>query len=244
MNRAKLGYVRGIEGRTAAAAAMLAVCGVLVAACGSGGPLDGLGDASSGFVRGDPATTTTLAAVSSDLGALVATDQVLWWNDELDDQATGSADAVIARVWDRRAGSRFVQASRAEIAAALPTVRFPEAVPADTRWITSQLVYDLDTGTLDRDTSAAFGLWRVEPYTVAEGSVMVLRVGAAPDDTPSSRSDVTPILVPEGLSLVWTEAGLRYELFCRSTLTEDVCFEVADSSSPLGSQLRTTGATG
>lgn len=223
-------------------ALVCAVAGVVLTACGPEGPLDGLGDASSGFVHGDLATTSTIPIVPTDQGLeVVATDQVLWWNDELDDQATGSADSVIARVWDRRAGSRFVQASRAEIAAALPTIRFPEVVPADTRWITSQLVYDLDTSVLDQDTAAAFGLWRVEPYTVAEGSVMVLRVGAAPDDTPSSRSDVTPILVPDGLSLVWTEAGLRYELFCRSTVSEDVCFEVADASEPLGSQLRTTG---
>ena len=221
--------------RTATPALILAVLAVVLAACGDAGPLDGLGEASSRFVHGDTSTSTTIAvADDGEGGALVAASQVLWLNDEIADQAAGNPSDVIAAVWQREAGSRFVQASRAEVASALPTLEFPGLVPADTTWVTSQLVYDVDSGALDLDTAAAFGMWRVEPYTVTEGRIMVLRVGLAADDAPAERSDVTPIIVPDGLSLGWTEAGLRYELFCRSTLSEDLCLEVADSFAPLG----------
>ncbi len=206
----------------------------LVAACGEAGPLDGLGDASRQFVYGETSTTTTVVVeLASGVAGLVATADVLWLNDEIADQATGSAETVIESVWQRRAASRFVQASRSEIATALPTLRFPAFVATDTRWVTSQLVYDPDSGDLDIDTAAAFGLWRVEPYTVTEGRLMVLRVGIASDGVPPEHSEITAIDVPDGLALVWTETGLRYELFCRSTLSEELCLEVAQSFVPL-----------
>jgi HAMP domain-containing protein len=225
--------------RRTAATAILAILAVLFAACGEAGPLDGLGDAFRGFANGDATTSTTVAAVDGGLGAegLVAASEVLWLNDQIADQAAGSSSDVIAAVRGRQAGSRFVQASRTEVATALPTLEFPSIVPEDTKWVTSQLVYDLDAGNLDLDTAAAFGMWQVEPYTVTEGRVMVLRVGIAADDAPPERSDVTPIIVPDGLSLGWTKAGLRYELFCRNTLSEELCLEVADSFAPLGSLL-------
>jgi hypothetical protein len=225
--------------RSTAVTAILAAVGVLLAACGDAGPLDGLGDASRGWVYGDVSTSTTIAVVDGGAAgeALISASQVLWLNDEIADQASGTSSEVIAAVWQRQVEGRFVQASRAEVAAALPTLEFPTVVPADTIWVTSQLVYDLDSGALDLDTAAAFGMWRVEPYTVTEGRIMVLRVGVASDTAPPARSDVTPIVVPDGLSLGWTEAGLRYELFCRSTLSEDLCFEVADSFAALGDLL-------
>lgn len=225
--------------RTLTWPAILAATGLLVAACGDAGPLDGLGDAFRGFAHGDTTTSTTIALVDGGSGdeGLVAATQALWLNDEIVDQAEGTSTEVIAAVWGRQAGSRFVQASRAEVAVALPTLEFPSLVPSDTTWVTSQLVYDEDTATLDLDTAAAFGMWRVEPYTVTEGRIMVLRVGIAADDAPPDRSDITPIIVPDGLSLGWSKAGLRYELFCRSTLSEDLCLEVAESFAPLGTLL-------
>lgn len=215
---------------------LLALVAIAVGGCGDAGPLDGLGDASRGFVYGDGTTTTAIAVVDGGSGTegLVSASQILWLNDEIADQASGSSSDVIAAVWARRAESRFIQASRTEVATAMPTLEFPQLVPADTTWVTSQLVYDLDSGALDLDTAAAFGMWQVEPYTLTEGRILVLRVGFASDDAPPERSDLTPIIVPDGLSVGWTKAGLRYELFCRSTLSEDLCFEVADSFAPLG----------
>jgi hypothetical protein len=105
------------------------------------------------------------------------------------------------------------------------------------QWVTSQLVFDQATGHLDGNTSAAFGLWAVEPYTVTEGQIGVLRVGAAPGDVGAGRSDTVPILVPDGVNLGWTEGGLRYELFCRASIPDAVCEAMTDSFAPLSTLL-------
>ncbi|MFV9671675.1 MAG: lipoprotein [Acidimicrobiia bacterium] len=215
---------------------------VIVSACGESGPLERAGEASSGWVTAVTTPTTTAPPVVIEIGneGLIGADDVLWANDDIG-PVTPSSDprAAIAAVWDRQLGSRFVQASRAEIAAALPTIRFPEAVPEDVRWMTSQLVFDPATGLLDVDTSAAFGLWTVEPYTVENGRLGVLRVGSAPDGVGAAKSDIVPIIVPDGLSLGWTEAGLRYEFFCRVTIPEPVCTAIVDSFVPLTGLLST-----
>ncbi len=208
-------------------------------ACGEAGPLDGLGSRSSEWVHEGVLTTTTSARVViqvADEGLIDATD-LLWTNDDLGDPAVAEAAAVIAAVWDRQVGSRFVQASRLEIATALPTLRFPSLVPQQVRWVTSQLVYEEATQQLDGTTSAAFGLWAVEPYSANEGRLGVLRVGAAPGGTGTGRSDTVPILVPDGVTMAWTEGGLRYELFCRSSIPEPVCLAVIDSFEPLSGLL-------
>jgi hypothetical protein len=212
-------------------------------ACGEAGPLDGVGELSSDWIRGDETTTTTIEIQPAGIGfeALVRATDVLWFNDDIEGQATGSPAVVVTAVWDRRLGSRFVQASRAEIATALPTVRFPESVPSSVRWVTSQLVYDEDAGDLDVDTVVAFGLWQAEPYTLSEAQVAVLRIGVAPPETGPGRSDIVPFIVSDGVSLVWTDAGLRYELFCRSTVSEELCTEVAESSTLLSGLLPATG---
>ena len=216
------------------------VLAVFAAACGESGPLERAGEASSGWVTAATAPTTTAPLVVIEIGneGLVGAGDVLWANDDIG-PVTPDSDprAAIAVAWDRQLGSRFVQSSRAEIAAALPTIRFPEAVPEDVRWVTSQLVFDPAVGLLDVDTSAAFGLWTVEPYTVENGRLGVLRVGSAPDGVGAAKSDVVPIIVPDGLSLGWTEAGLRYELFCRVTIPEPVCNAIADSFVPLAELL-------
>ena len=225
------------------AARVLVVAALVLGACGEAGPLDGVGDLSSDWVRGDETTTTTIEVQPAGIGfeALVGATDVLWFNDDIEGQATGSPAAVVVAVWDRRLGSRFVQASRTEIATALPTVEFPELVPSGVRWVTSQLVYDEDAGDLDGDTAAAFGLWQAEPYTLSEAQVAVLRIGFAPPETGPGTSDIVPFIVSDGVSLVWTDAGLRYELFCRSTISEELCTEVAESSTLLSGLLPGTG---
>lgn len=215
---------------------------VVAAACGESGALQRVGEASSGWVTAVTMPTTTTPPVVIEIGneGLVGASDVLWANDDIGPVSPSSDPRfAVAAVWDRQIGSRFVQASRAEIAAALPTMRFPEAVPEDVRWMTSQLVFDPVSGLLDVDTSAAFGLWTVEPYTVENGRLAVLRVGSAPVGVGAAKSDVVPIIVPDGLSLGWTEAGLRYELFCRVTIPEPVCNAIVDSFVPLNELLST-----
>lgn len=218
----------------------LATVGIVVAACGESGPLDGLGDRTSEWVHeGVDATTTTQTRVVFQVAnqGLVNADDLLWSNDDLGDVGIVDPEQVVDTVWARQIGSRFVQASRFEIANALPTIRFPGLVPEDVQWVTSQLVYNQATGELHPDTAVAFGLWSVEPYTVNDGQLGVLRVGPAPIDAGTARSDTVPILVPDGVNLAWTEDGLRYELFCRASITDAVCQAIIDSFVPLSTLL-------
>ena len=213
----------------------LAVLVVALTGCGDAGVLDGLGERTREMVKGTTTTTTLLVAVAAgaeDEG-LVRSADVLWFNDEIVPQYSGTSQEVIASVRERQERSRFAQASRSEIATALPSVLFPELVPQQVRWITSQLVYDELSGALDSDTSAAFGLWSDEPYQSDNARFGVLRIGRAPLEAPAVRSETTSIEVPDGISLAWTESGHRYELFCRAEVSEDLCGEVSLSTVPL-----------
>jgi hypothetical protein len=208
---------------------------LVLAACGESGLLDGVGERTRELVEGT--TTTTLEGIVVEVDpieeGLVGPEDLLWFNDDIDPQFAGRAQDVIRSVWDRKLNSRFVQASRSEIAAAMPSVLFPDLMPIDVRWVTSQLVYDNTTGALDPDTAAAFGFWVSEPYQSDTARLGVLRIGFAPIDAATGRSDIVPILVPDGISLGWTEAGYRYELFCRSSISDELCTEVAASTVPL-----------
>ncbi len=214
----------------------VAVVALVAASCGESGLLDGVGDRTREFVQGETTTTIPIPsiAVGQEGEAVVSAVDVLWFNDQKSPQFSGTPDQVIGDVWNGRTeNSRFVQSSRAEIAAALPELMFPSVVPEQVRWVTSQLVYKEALGTLDPDTSTAFGLWSTDPYQSDTGRVAVLRVGRAATDTPLVRSEILPTVVPDGLSLGWTEDTMRYELFCRSEISEELCFEVASSSEPL-----------
>ncbi len=215
--------------------APVALVALLLAGCGDAGLLDGVGDRTRSVVRGDTTTSTAVIAViaGSGLEGLIESADVLWFNDDIEPQHTGPSDEVVEAVWDRQLNSRFVQAARREIAAALPGLVFPELVPQQVRWITSQLVYNQTSGTLDGDTSAAFGLWTAEPYQSDTARLGVLRVGRAPVEALAARSEITVIAVPDGVSLGWTESGQRYELFCRTEVAEELCVEIARSSVPL-----------
>lgn len=214
-----------------------------VSACGTAGPLDGLGARSSEWVHEVEITTAVVPVADAEPveGVTVATADVLWFNDDLEEQEPrDEPDKVIAAVWARQIGSRFVQASRVEVAAAVPGIMFPDQAPSDVRWITSQLVFEASTGTLDGETAAAFGLWQAEPYSITDGRVGVLRVGVAAAGIGPERSDVVTIVVPDGISLGWSEAGLRYELFCRSAVAEGMCEQIAASFVPLAELLPAT----
>lgn len=214
---------------------------VLAAGCGEAGILDGVGERTRSAVVGNTTTTmppATVAAGEVDEALVSATD-VLWFNDELGEPSSTEPDVVIAAVWSRQGNSRFVQSSRSEISLALPALGFPSLVPEQVQWVTSQLVYNQTSGTLDPDTSAAFGLWSAEPYTTNTAQLGVLRVGRASVDTPSARSELTIVAVPDGVSVGWAESGLRYELFCRTEVSEDLCIETVESSVPLSGLLST-----
>jgi len=230
-----------VPGSSFASAVLLTIgLALVLSACGEAGPFARVGEASAGWVTAATVPTTTSPPVVVEVGdeGLIGASDVIWANDDIGATIlTDDPQGMIAIVWNRQVGSRFVQASRTEIASALPTVRFPDAVPEDVSWVTSQLVYDPALGLLDADTSAAFGFWSVEPYTAETGRVAVLRAGAAPDGVGGARSDVVPIIVPDGLSLGWTHAGLRYELFCQASVTEAVCNALVDSFVPLSELL-------
>lgn len=220
--------------------AIFVIVAAVTAACGEAGVLDGAGEWTRAYVEG--ATTTTVALPLVDVGlsgeAAVGAADVVWYNDQKDPQHRGDPAHVIAEVWNTRIGnSRFIQSSRGEIADALPALKFPSLVPEQVRWVTSQLVYDEVTATLDPNTSAAFGLWTTEPYQSDTGRIGVLRVGVAPSDPSGQESAIAPIAVPDGLSLGWTDASMRYELFCRSEISEQLCIEIAESAQPLSELL-------
>lgn len=212
-------------------ALLLMSLSLLGAACGETGVLDGIGERTQAFVEGEVTTTSLVVAVAAGTGdeGVIGADDVLWFNDDIREQIGGSPEDVVRGVWSRKLNSRFIQASRVEIARAMPALRFPSKVPSDVRWVTSQLVFDTSTGSLDPDTSAAFGLWTAEPYQSDTSRLGVLRVGRASVDAQAERSDIVPILVPDGISLGWTESGHRYELFCRSSISDELCTDVAMS---------------
>jgi hypothetical protein len=215
---------------------------VLATACGEEGLLDGVGDRTQRAVVG-PTTTTEApdGGGQPDNGErFVASTAVGWYNDEIADQAIGLPAFTISEVWDRghENQGRFIQSSRAEIAVALPGIKFPARVPSEVISVTSQLVYLEDVASLDAGTSAAFGLWEAEPYSSDDRRVGVLRVGATRDDV--ALGEVVEEVVTAGLSLIWTDGRYRYELFCRASLPADDCHEMVVHAAPLRDQLPTS----
>jgi len=208
---------------------------LLVASCGDA--LGGVGDLSHRIVYGDETTTTTsLAPAQSQVLRLRGITDLVWWNDGIDSDTTGlDREPMITAVWLR--GDKinpFVQASRREIATALPGIEFPQLAPETVTHVSSQLLYDQLTGILDASTAAAFGLWAGEPYDLprAEGQLAVLRVGLKTFED-DAEDEVFSFRVTDGRELTWTEGGYVYQLFCRTGVSEAACFEMAESTIPL-----------
>ena len=213
---------------------VIAVVGLIAAACGDEGLLDGLGDRAQEAVVGTTTTTEVIDDFSplDGVAGLISAATVPWYNDGKSDQAIGLPVFTIREVWERgNETGRFIQSSRAEIAVALPGIQFPAQIPGEVSWVTSQLVYLEDVATLDSGTSAAFGLWELEPYSTDEGRVGVLRVGEDRGDVAEgeTRSEV----VTAGLSLIWADGRYRYELFCRASLPDEICRNMVDTATPL-----------
>lgn len=218
---------------------LLLAISVFVAACGDAGLLDGLGDRSVDYVHGETtSTTTTTEAIraESPQGTVRATD-LIWFNDGIEGEAAdGQPTFVISTVWRRGDGvTSVIQATRNEIAAALPGIQFPELVPDTVGWVTSQLVYDVASGLLGQDTAAQFGLWHREPYTSDGGRTALLRVRRA------TSSDVIGPIAPEdsasGLNLSWVAESYHYVVECPLDLPEENCWQMAETVMPLAQML-------
>ncbi|MEX0827298.1 MAG: hypothetical protein WD184_11165 [Acidimicrobiia bacterium] len=212
---------------------------LIVSACGDA--LTGIGDLSERVVHGDgTASTTTTAPTGTDL-KLKGVTGVVWFNDGLGAEL-GDLDRedTIAAVWARgNSADPFIQASRHEVARSLPGVQFPQLVPAAITHVTSQLVFDVSTASLDPSTAVAFGLWTGEPYTLprTESQLAVLRVGLKtfagdPED------EIFSFQVTDGQELVWTHGDFVYQLFCRRGVSDEACFAIADSMIPVDLLLR------
>lgn len=218
----------------------LVVLALVVSACGESGLLEDVGGRSQRAVIGE---TTTTSEVTVDVDDVTETPvarsaELSWWNDKIVDPSRGEPSFVTQQVWargDRQ--STHIQASRAEIADALPGIDFPELVPGEVSWITSQLVFDVASGTLDRETSAAFGMWPVEPYSVSGGSSAVLRIGVANPSQKEVYAVPIPEFVEDGMTILWVDGDYRYELFCRSSLPEELCWRMQETSRTLRDQI-------
>lgn len=208
-------------------------------------------------------TVTSTQVGGSALAPVIGSD---WFNNNLAPVGGTSPAEIISGVYARaNASDPFVQATPAEIAIALPGVVFPSLTPPEVRYITSQLVYDLNNLTLAADQVAAFGLWTVEPYTrsrsVGQQGVLTVipddeglaAVASGTADTSCARyidqnvectvqevgtSPAWELTDQLGVTLVWYGDSYRYELFLRSGIAPNLAIEMADSARPLGSLVR------
>lgn len=141
--------------------------------------LTDIGGRSSGWI-GEVATTAVPTTTTVPDLTHPATS-VEWANDTLGDPPApdDETDLILARIFARSGNdSRFLQATRHEIAALVPEVWFPAEVPAGVQYISSQVVIESRTLRLANDPLLAFGLWSVEPYTRSRsiGQVAVMNV--------------------------------------------------------------------
>jgi len=218
---------------------LLLVALVALSAAGCGDVLEGVGDLSRDFVHGDTTTTvgtTTLPQPGGGMALVGLSKAVIWVNDQYAAGSNLSAEAAARQVWLRGDGiDPYVQAGRDEMVSALPGVEFPRLVPEKVTHISSQLVFDVQTGTLDVATAAAFGLWTAAPYTVprTEGQLVVLKVGLRSALPGGDQGDISTFQAADGRELAWSFGDYVYQLFCRTGISEESCFAMADSMTSL-----------
>lgn len=214
-----------------------------VVACGDT-PLGSIGDRSSGWIN-EPTVPSTKPRVI-EAPQPVAASELGWANDDILNTKFETIEEFLAEVFGRREGDRFIQASRTEIAFALPGVAFPGESPPGAEWVSSQLVFDND-GSLAEEPTAAFGIWSAEPYTRSRSvaQMIVMRVSMDPDgpnDVAEDKAgscarfadqatqscqfndaddlDTWTLKSTAGTTVIWFESGFRYELFGRSFVAE------------------------
>lgn len=234
-------------------AATLLAGAVVLAACSS--PFLSLGNRSSRWINEPKVTTTTIVRVDEPTDVPATTLQ--WHNDDIVSGPFESSQEVIDAVFARREGDRFIQASRAEIAAAVPAITFPAVAPAGAEWVSSQLVIE-NNGSLSAEPTAAFGIWSSEPYTrsrsvaqmvvlrVAHDPVTAGEIGGPDSDFSCARfaeeateacsldqlagRDTWRLTSSSGVTLIWFEGEYRYELFGRNFVPLEVLEQMASES--------------
>ncbi|MGH3649474.1 MAG: hypothetical protein ACRDU9_02095 [Acidimicrobiia bacterium] len=235
----------------------LVLAALVLSACGEA-PLESIGLRSSDWIN-EPTVPTTVAVVTT-TPTVIPVERLLWSNDGIENPVPADDIAgILAEVFRRRQGDRFIQASRSEIVAALPDVGFPGRAPAAAEWVSSQLVFNNDGAVAD-DPSAAFGIWSAEPYTRSRSvaQMIVLRVSIDPEAAAELASGVVPscarfsertteeceiISVGErdtwllnaasGSTLIWFQGTYRYELFGRSFVPFEILRGMSGDMVPL-----------
>lgn len=225
-------------------------------ACGDS-PFSSLGERSSRWVTAPTVLTTTTVPTTIPL-AKDATN-LIWYNDDLGAGPDNPED-VVAAVFARREGDRFVQASREEIRKVLEGVKFPSRVPPLSEYVTSQLVIE-NSGIVSDDPSAAFGIWTTEPYTRSRSvaQLIVLRVyqdaeTAAELDAEGAELSCARFAAGQtiecdleeigdrptwvlresaGTTLIWFEGIYRYEMYGRPFAAVEALRQTAASMTPL-----------
>lgn len=233
--------------------AVALIVAALLAACSS--PFASLGNRSSRWINAPQVTTTTIEQI--DAPKEVPSTMLRWHNDDIVSGPFESPEEVVAEVFSRREGDRFIQASRAEIAAAVPAMVFPAVAPAGAEWVSSQLVIE-NNGSLSAAPTAAFGFWSSEPYTRSRSvaQMAVLRVAHDPEtaaeiaDPDSAFScarfaeeateecalielaerDTWRLSSSGGVTLVWFDGEYRYELFGRPFVPSEVLEHMASEA--------------
>ena len=234
--------------------ALVLAAAIFLAACADA-PLGSVGQRSSEWINEPEVVTTTAPPVTVPKFSNATILQ--WSNDEIVTENLAEPEALIAEIFARREGDRFIQASRAEIAAALPLVRFPADVPYGAEWVSSQLVIE-SSGELSDDPSAAFGIWSAEPYSRSrsvaqmavlrvandketatelaqgEGDVSCARFAAQYTDQCDiidvNGRQVWRLSSTGGTTLIWFEGVYRYELYGRSVVAQDALVAMAAES--------------
>lgn len=223
------------------------VLGALVlVACGTS-PLESIGLRSSEWIN-EPTIPTTVPVITT-TPTIVDAGQLQWANDDIENENLDDPNALLAEVFSRREGDRFIQASRFEIAAALPGISFPAEAPNGAEWVSSQLVFDND-GSLADDPSAAFGIWSAEPYSRSRSVAQMVVIRVATDqqgaeevaeagsgvscarfsDRDTESCEVTmvddrPTWIlgsSGGTTLIWFDIPYRYEMFGRNFVSVSI----------------------
>lgn len=243
---------RSISGVT-----LIAALAVLASACGDA-PLGSVGGRSSDWINEPEVSTTTTVPVT--IPVLIGSANLAWSNDGIVNESLGDPAATVAAVFARREGDRFIQASRHEIAVALPDIGFPAQVPNGAKWVSSQLVIE-NSGEVSQDPSAAFGIWSAEPYTRSRSvaQMAVFRVALDPETIAELAASTEPPSCARfsdrntenceiielggrttwrlsgggGTTLIWFDDTYRYELFGRTYLQEEALLGMAEGSIPL-----------
>lgn len=243
--------------RNRARTAALLVTVLSLTACGDA-PFASLGRRSSDWI-GEPTvvTTTTLATT---VPIVVGAEILKWYNDGLGGEFLDDPEALKVAIFARRGGDLFVQASRAEIVALIPEIKFPSSTPYLSEYVTSQLVFD-ETGDLEDDPVVAFGIWSSEPYTrsrsvaqmivmqVSNDAVAAAELAEPGADTSCTRFEdrttstcvtgtiggrmVWSLEASNGNTLIWYDGNHRYELFGRSYVAPAVLEAMVTDLVPL-----------